>query len=171
MISFVSSFFFFLARSNCTYTCPSDCLVTKYDLTHSGTPRSKYDLEVYISSLSKKNQEMDQLDKKIKSFNNLCISLERKEQMIKEVEQLRQNIIYSSSYLHFFWQHDTMVSHVRDQVYDLWDMIGNNTTYLFSTLLLIQQLNIFGSIFYFIVSFHKLQLDLEDVMDVQLDFL
>ena len=119
--------YFFLARSNCTHTCPSDCLVTKYDLTHSGTPRSKYDLEVYISSLSKKNQEMDQLDEKIKSFNNLCISLERKEQMIKEVEQLRQNIIYSSSYLHFFWQHDTLVSHVRDQVYDLWDMIGNIT--------------------------------------------
>ena len=47
--------------------------------------------------------------------------------MIKEVEQLRQNIIYSSSYLHFFWQHETLVSHVRDQVYDLWDMIGNIT--------------------------------------------
>ena len=126
MISFVSSILFFiLARSNCTYTCPSDCLVTKYDLTHSGSPRSNYDLELYITSLSKKNKEMDQLDKKIKSFNNLCISLERKEQMIKEVEQLRRNIIYTSSYLKFFWQHDTLVSHVRDQVYDLWDMIGN----------------------------------------------
>ena len=68
---------------------------------------------------------MDQLDNKIKSFDNLCISLERKEQMIKEVEQLRQNIIYLSSHLYFFWQHDTLVSHVRDQVYDLWDMIGN----------------------------------------------
>ena len=121
--------FFFLARSNCTYTCPSDCLVTKYDLTHSGTPRSKYDLEVYISSLSKKNQEMDQLDKKIKSFNNLCISPELKEQFIKEVEQLRKNIIYYSSYLQFFWQHETLVSHYRDIVYDLWDMICNETTY------------------------------------------
>ena len=106
-------------------------MVTKYDLTHSGTPRSKYDLEVYITSLSKKNQEMDQLDKKIKSFDSLCISPEEKEQMIKEVEQLRQNIIYSSSYLHFFWQHDTLVSHVRDRVYSLWDMIGNETTYTF----------------------------------------
>ena len=67
---------------------------------------------------------MDQLDRKIKSFDNLCISPEKKEEMIKEVEQLRQNIIYSSSHLHFFWQHETMVSHVRDQVYDLWDMIG-----------------------------------------------
>ena len=127
MISFVSSILFFiLARSNCTYTCPSDCLVTKYDLTHSGSPRSNYDLELYITSLSKKNKEMDQLDKKIKSFDDLCISLEDKEQMIKEVEQLRQSIIYSSSYLHFFWQHDTLTSNVRDQVYDLWDMIGNN---------------------------------------------
>ena len=70
---------------------------------------------------------MDQLDRKIKSFDNLCISPEKKEEMIKEVEQLRQNIIYSSSHLHFFWQHETMVSHVRDQVYDLWDMIGNET--------------------------------------------
>ena len=120
-----SKCFFHLARSNCTYTCPSDCVVTKYDLTHSGTPRSKYDLEVYITSLSKKNQEMDNLDKKIKSFDDLCISPEKKEQMIKEVEQLRQNIIYSSSHLYFFWQHDTLVSHVRDQVYDLWDMICN----------------------------------------------
>ena len=68
---------------------------------------------------------MDQLDRKIKSFDDLCISPEDKEQMIKEVEQLRQNIIYSSNDLNFFWQHDTMTSHVRDQVYDLWDMIGN----------------------------------------------
>ena len=101
-------------------------MVTKYDLTHSGVPRSKYDLEVYITSLSKKNQEMDQLDRKIKSFDNLCISPELKEQLIKEVEQLRQSIIYSSSHLNFFWQHDTMVSFVRVQVYDLWDMIGND---------------------------------------------
>ena len=121
---------FILARSNCTYTCPSDCIVTKYDITHSGTPRSNFDTEIYITSLSKKNQEMDNLDKKIKSFDDLCISPEDKEQMIKEVEQLRQSIIYSISYLHFFWQHDTMVSHVRDQVYDLWDMIGNDSTFL-----------------------------------------
>ena len=132
MISFVpSNFFGILARSNCTYTCPSDCQVTKYDITHSGTPRSKYDLKLYITSLSKKNQEMDQLDKKIKSFNDLCISPEDKKQMIKEVEQLRQSIIYSSSHLYFFWQHDTMTSHVRDQVYDLWDMIGKDTTFFY----------------------------------------
>ena len=133
MISFApSKLFLILARSNCTYTCPTDCVVTKYDITHSGSPRSKYDLEVYITSLSKKNQEMDQLDRKIKSLDDLCISLEDKKQMIQELEQLRQSIIYSSSYLHFFWQHDTLVSHVRDQVYDLWDMIGNNTTNYFS---------------------------------------
>ena len=66
---------------------------------------------------------------KIKSFDDLCISPEEKEQMIKEVEQLRKNIIYSSSHLNFFWQHDTMTSHVRDQVYDLWDMIGNDSTF------------------------------------------
>ena len=131
MISFApSKLFLILARSNCTYTCPSDCVVTKYDITHSGTPRSNYDLEVYITSLSKKNQEMELLDKKIKSFDDLCISPEDKEQKIKEVEQLRQNIIYSSSYLSFFWQHDTLTSSVRDQVYDLWDMIGNDTTFL-----------------------------------------
>ena len=129
MISFApSKLFLILARSNCTYTCPTDCVVTKYDITHSGSPRSKYDLEVYITSLSKKNQEMDQLDRKIKSLDDLCISLEDKKQMIQELEQLRQSIIYSSSYLHFFWQHDTLVSHVRDQVYDLWDMIGNEST-------------------------------------------
>ena len=110
-------------------------MVTKYDLTHSGTPRSNYDLELYITSLSKKNQEMDQLDKEIKSFDNLCISPEEKEQRIKEKEQLRQSIIYSTSHLHFFWQHDTMVSHVRDQVYDFWDMIGNDTILTFITLL------------------------------------
>ena len=102
-------------------------MATKYDIIHSGTPRSNYDLELYITSLSKKNQEMDKLDRKITSLDDLCISPERKEQMIKEIEQLRENIIYSSSYLHFFWQHETLVSHVRDQVYDLWDMIGNIT--------------------------------------------
>ena len=128
----ICTLFFISARSNCTYTCPSDCVVTKYDLTHSGVPRSKNDLELYITSLSKKNQEMDQLDRKIKNFNNLCISPELKEQLIKEVEQLRQSIIYSSSHLNFFWQHDTLVSHVRDRVYSLWDMIGNETNYYYS---------------------------------------
>ena len=122
---------FILARSNCTYTCPSDCIVTKYDITHSGTPRSNFDTEIYITSLSKKNQEMDNLDRKIKSFDDLCISHEEKKQRIKEIEQLRRNIIYSSSDLHFFWQHDTLVSHYRDQVYSLWDMIGKETTYTF----------------------------------------
>ena len=78
---------------------------------------------------------MDQLDKEIKSFDNLCISPEEKEQRIKEKEQLRQSIIYSTSHLHFFWQHDTMVSHVRDQVYDLWDMIGNDSRLTFTTAL------------------------------------
>ena len=70
---------------------------------------------------------MDQLDRKIKSFDNLCISPETKEQMIMEIEQLRKSIIYDSSYLHFFWQHDTLVSNYRDRVYSLWDMIGKET--------------------------------------------
>ena len=105
-MSFIPSIF--LGRSNCTYTCPSDCVVTKYDITHSGVPRSNYDLELYITSLSKKNQEMDILDKKIKSFDAMCISPEKKEQMIKEVEQLGQSIIYSNSHLYVFWQHDSM---------------------------------------------------------------
>ena len=74
---------------------------------------------------------MDQLDRKIKSFDGLCISPEEKDQRIKEIEQLRRSIIYDSSYLHFFWQHETLVSHNRDIVYDLWDMIGNETTYTF----------------------------------------
>ena len=123
-------------------------MVTKYDITHSGSPRSKYDLEVYITSLSKKNQQMDQLDRKIKSLDDLCISLGDKKQMIQELEQLRQSIIYSSSYLHFFWQHDTLVSHVRDQVYDLWDMIGNNTTnYFYYSIIRILGRNLFDCIF------------------------
>ena len=115
--------------------CPSDCVATKYDIIHSGTPRSKYDTYLHITSLSKKNQQLDKLDKKIKSLNDLCISPEDKEQMIKELEQLRQSIVYSSSHLHFFWQHDTMTSHVRDQVYDLWDMIGNNNTYFYYSII------------------------------------
>ena len=127
-----SKCFFHLARSNCTYTCPSDCVVTKYDLTHSGTPRSKYDLEVYITSLSKKNQKMDEMDKKIKIIYGMCISPEEKEKRIKEIEQLRKSIIYDYSYLHFFWQHETLVSHYRYRVYSLWDMIGKETTYISS---------------------------------------
>ena len=117
----------FLARSNSTYTCPSDCVITKYDITHSGPPRSKLDSFLHITSLSKKNQRLYNLVKDIKHLDELCISPEKKEQMLKELQQLRQNIAHSSSHLHFFWQHDTMVSHVRDQVYDLWDMIGNET--------------------------------------------
>ena len=116
---------FHIARSNCTLTCPSDCVVTKYDIIQSGTPRSEYDSKLHIQSLSKKNQQLYNLDKKIKGLDDLCISPEEKKQRIKELEQLRQSIAYSSSHLHFFWQHGTMVSHVRDQVYDLWDMIGN----------------------------------------------
>ena len=124
-------FIYILARPNCTYTCPSDCVVTKYDIIHSGLPRSKYDLELYITSLSKKDQEMDQIDQKIKNLDSLCITPEDKVQIIKELKQLRQSIIFNSTHLHFFWQHETLVSHYRDRVYSLWDMIGKETTYTF----------------------------------------
>ena len=102
-------------------------MVTKYDITQSGTPRSDYDSFLHITSLSKKNEQLANLAKYIKRLDDLCLSPEVKEQMVKELKQLRQNIAYSSSHLHFFWQHETMVSHVRDQVYDLWAMIGNDT--------------------------------------------
>ena len=118
---------FFIARSNCTLTCPSDCVVTKYDITQSGTPRSEYDSFLHITSLSKKNEQLAKLAKDIKRLDDLCVSPEVKEQMVKELKQLTQSIAYSSSHLHFFWQHETMVSHVRDQVYSLWDMCGNDT--------------------------------------------
>ena len=127
--------FFFIARSNCTLVCPNDCVVTKYDITQSGTPRSDYDSFLHITSLSKKNEQLAKLAKDIKRLDDLCIKPEHKEQMVKELKQLRQNIAYSSSHLHFFWQHETMVSHVRDQVYDLWDMISNDITYFFYSIL------------------------------------
>ena len=119
--------FFFIGQSNCTLTCPNDCVVTKYDITQSGTPRSDYDSFLHITSLSKKNEQLTNLAKDIKRLDDLCISLEKKEQMIKELKQLRKSIAYSSSHLHFFWQHETMVSHVREQVYTLLEMCGNST--------------------------------------------
>ena len=101
-------------------------MVTKYDITHySGIPRSEYDSYLHITSLSKKNQQLYNLAKDIKKLDGLCMTDYEKKNRTKELEQLRQSIAYSSSHLHFFWQHDTMVSHVRKQVYDLWDMIGN----------------------------------------------
>ena len=102
-------------------------MVTKYDITHSGTPRSDYDSFLHITSLSKKNERLANLTKDIKRLDDLCVSPEVKEQMVKELKQLTQSIAYSSSHLHFFWQHETMVSHVRDQVYTLLEMCGNST--------------------------------------------
>ena len=61
--------FLILARSNCTLTCPSDCVVTKYDITHSGTPRSELDTFLLITSLSKKNQQLSNLAKEIKHLD------------------------------------------------------------------------------------------------------
>ena len=112
-------------------------MVTKYDITQSGTPRSEYDSFLHITSLSKKNEQLAKLAKDIKRLDDLCISPEEKKQRIKELEQLRQSIAYSGSHLHFFWQHETMVSHVRDQVYDLWDMICNDTTYFYYSIKII----------------------------------
>ena len=85
---------------------------------------------MHITSLSKKNKALYNLAKDIKKLDGLCISPEEKKQRMKELEQLRQSIIYSTSHLHFFWQHETMISHVRKQVYDLWDMIGNENNLL-----------------------------------------
>ena len=61
----------------------------------------------------------------IKNLDNLCISSEEKKQRIKELKRLNLSIAYSSNTLHYFWQHENMLSYKRDQVYDLWDMIGN----------------------------------------------
>ena len=138
-------------------------MVTKYDITQSGTPRSDYDSFLHITSLSKKNEQLANLAKYIKRLDDLCVSPEVKEQMVKELKQLRQSIAYSSSHLHFFWQHETMVSHVRDQVYDLWDMISNDITYF------LQHFKKSSIGFYLIVSFHTLQATLEDVLAVQLE--
>ena len=115
-------------------------MATKYDITQSGTPRSKIDSSLLITSLSKKNQELYNLAKDIKSLDDQCITPELKQERIKELEQLSQSIAYESTHLYFFWQHDTMVSHVRDQVYDLWDMIGNDTysTYFYYIIKVIQ---------------------------------
>ena len=110
-------------------------MVTKYDITQSGTPRSDYDSFLHITSLSKKNQQLDNLAKDLKKLDGLCLSPEEKKQRIKELKQLRQSIAYSINHVHFFWQHETLVSHVRDQVYDLWDMISNDTTYFFYSIL------------------------------------
>ena len=129
--------FFYIDRSNCTLICPSDCVVTKYSIIQSGAPRSEYHSFLHITSLSKKNQQLDNLNKEIKRLDDLCVSPEVKEQMVKEIKQLMQGVAYSSSHLHFFWQHDTMVSHVRDQVYDLWDMIGNDTIYFYYSIKMI----------------------------------
>ena len=57
-------------------------------------------------------------------LDDICISHAEKEQRIKELKQLNHSITYASSTLHFFWQHENMLSYKRDQVYDLWDMIG-----------------------------------------------
>ena len=77
-----------------------------------------------------KRKKLYNLAKDIKKIDGLCISHEEKKERIKELEQLRESIIYSMSHLHFFWQHETMISHVRKQVYDLWDMIGNENNLL-----------------------------------------
>ena len=104
--------------------CPGDCTLTRFNYVLSTAPRSHIDTILHATSLSKKNQLLYNLTQNIKSLDDICISPEEKEQRIKELKLLNLSITYSSSTLHFFWQHENMLSYKRDQVYDLWDMIG-----------------------------------------------
>ena len=105
--------------------CPGDCTLTRFNYVLSTAHRSHIDTILHATSLSKKNNLIFNLTKDIRTLDNICISHEEKEQRIKELKQLNHSIAYASSTLHFFWQHENMLSYKRDQVYDLWDLIGN----------------------------------------------
>ena len=111
--------------------CPGDCTLTRYNYVLSIAPRSYIDTILHITSLSKKNKMLQEVAQAIKNLNNICITQEEKEQRIKELKQLNLSIAYSSSTLHFFWQNENMLSYKRDQVYDMWDMIGNKFTNIY----------------------------------------
>ena len=104
--------------------CPGDCTLTRFNYVLSTAPRSQIDTILHSTSLSKKNHLLYNLTQDIKMLDDICISHAEKEQRIKELKQLNHSITYASSTLHFFWQHENMLSYKRDQVYDLWDMIG-----------------------------------------------
>ena len=119
--------------------CPGDCTLTRFNYVLSTAPRSHIDTILHATSLSKKNQLLYNLTQNIKSLDDICISPEEKEQRIKELKQLNLSITYSSSTLHFFWQHENMLSYKRDQVYDLWDMIGNFNYYFKQYILIAEE--------------------------------
>ena len=104
--------------------CPGDCTLTRFNYVLSTAPRSHIDTILHSTSLSKKNYLLYNLTQNIKMLDDICISHAEKEQRIKELKQLNHSITYASSTIHFFWQHENMLSYKRDQVYDLWDMIG-----------------------------------------------
>ena len=92
----------------------------------STSPRSHLDTILHITSLSKKNKFLYNVAQDIRKLDDFCITEEEKDQRIKELKQLNHSIAYSSSTLYFFWQHESMLSYKRDQVYDLLDMIGKD---------------------------------------------
>ena len=95
----------------------------------STSARSYVDTILHITSLSKKNKFLYNVAKDIRKLDDFCITEEEKDQRIKELKQLNKSIAYSSSTLFFFWQHESMLSYKRDQVYDLLDMIGTNNEF------------------------------------------
>ena len=113
-----------LVNSTCPLKCPGDCTLTRFNYVVSTTPRSHLDTILHVTSLRKKNKLLYNVTQDIKKLDNLCISPEEKDQRFKELKLLNLSIAYSSTTLHFFWQHENMLSYKRDQVYDLWDMIG-----------------------------------------------
>ena len=62
--------------------CPSDCESTKYSYAVSVSPRSPNDTALLIKSLRKKNKLMYKVKKDIENLDNMCISIEEKQQRI-----------------------------------------------------------------------------------------
>ena len=92
------------------------------DTFNAGGMLSRILLDFHVSELALQKQNQ------YSAARDFCITQEEKEQRIKELKQLNLSIAYSSSTLHFFWQNENMLSYKRDQVYDMWDMIGKKFT-------------------------------------------
>ena len=104
--------------------CPSDCESTNYIIEFSTSERSINDTALLIRSYTKKNKILYNVGKQIKSLHHQCITPEVKEKKVQEFKQLNHSIAYSCSFLHFFWNADTIVSYKRDQRYTMTDMLG-----------------------------------------------
>ena len=107
--------------------CPSDCVVTRYELETSSVPMV-HSRKSFVKKMKREGQILNYIAKKINDLEmaeSACPDITGKTaQELKEWKSLNKSIVESASLLHFFYKEETMLKFTRNRLISMHSLIG-----------------------------------------------